>query len=45
MKKIWHTVLAVLESLGRARAASELARSGRYKEARELFEKDIEVHP
>ena len=45
MKQIWHTFLEILESLGRARAASELARLGRYDEARKLYEKDTEVHP
>jgi hypothetical protein len=45
MRKIWEGVLEFFESLGRARAAAELARLGKYEEARKLFEKDTEVHP
>jgi hypothetical protein len=45
MKNLWESILMFLESLGRARAANELARAGRYEEARKLFEKDTEVHP
>lgn len=45
MKSIWESFLAFLESIGRARAANELVRAGRYEEARRLFEKDTEVHP
>ena len=45
MKKIWESFLLFLESIGRARAASELARLGRYEEARKLYERDTEVHP
>jgi hypothetical protein len=45
MKEIWESFLLFLESIGRARAAAELSRLGRYEEARRLFEKDTEVHP
>jgi hypothetical protein len=45
MKEIWHSFIMFLESVGRARAASELARLGRYEEARRIYEKDTEVHP
>ena len=45
MKTFWETILAFLESVGRARAANELVRAGKYEEARRLFEKDTEVHP
>lgn len=37
MKGFLNRVLDILESLGRARAASELARSGRHKEAQALM--------
>lgn len=45
MKNLWESFLELLESIGRARAANELARAGKYEEARRLFEKDTEVHP
>lgn len=45
MKNFWLSILEFFEDLGRARAASELARAGRYEEARRLYEKDTEVHP
>jgi hypothetical protein len=45
MKTIWESFLMFLESIGRAKAAAELTRMGRYEEARRLFEKDTEVHP
>ena len=45
MKEIWESIVDFFEGLGRARAASELARLGKYEEARKLFEKDTEVHP
>jgi hypothetical protein len=37
MKAFFHKIIDLLESLGRARAASELARSGHYKEAQALM--------
>ena len=45
MREIWESIVDFFEGLGRARAASELARLGKYEEARKLFEKDTEVHP
>jgi hypothetical protein len=45
MKSFWKSVLDFFESVGRARAANELVRAGKYEEARRLFEKDTEVHP
>lgn len=40
MKGFLNRVLDILESLGRARAASELARAGHYKEAQVLMTKE-----
>ena len=37
MKKIYRFIYELLESVGRARAASVLTRQGRYKEAKELM--------
>lgn len=45
MKQFLIGILDFFEDLGRARAAAELARAGRYDEARRLYEKDTEVHP
>lgn len=45
MKNLWESFLMFLESIGRAKAAAELARLGRYEEARRLYEEDTEVHP
>lgn len=45
MKEIWESVLMFFESMGRARAASQLVRLGKYDEARRLFENDTEIHP
>jgi hypothetical protein len=45
MRTIWESFLEFLASVGRARAANELVRAGKYEEARRLFEKDTEVHP
>ena len=45
MKTIWESFLLFLESIGRAKAAAELTRLGRFDEARKLFEEDTEVHP
>jgi hypothetical protein len=45
MKSFWKSLLEFFEDLGRARAAAELSRAGRYAEARKLYEKDTEVHP
>ena len=45
MKEIWESIVDFFESIGRARAAAELTRLGKYDEARRLFDKDIEVHP
>jgi hypothetical protein len=45
MKNLWESILMFLESMGRARAAAELTRLGKYDEARRLFDKDTEVHP
>lgn len=40
MKRILDNILGFLESLGRARAASELARHGLYQEANRLMNKN-----
>lgn len=40
MKKIFNFIKDVLESYGRARAASALANIGRYSEARKLMTKE-----
>lgn len=45
MRELWESFILFLESIGRARAASELARAGRHEEARRLYEKDTEIHP
>jgi hypothetical protein len=45
MKEIWGNIVGFLQAFGRARAAAELARLGRYEEARRLYEQDTEVHP
>ena len=45
MKEIWESIVDFFESIGRARAAAELTRLGKYDEARRLFDKDTEVHP
>ena len=45
MKEIWESIVNFFESIGRARAANELVRLGKYDEARRLFDKDTEVHP
>lgn len=37
MKKIWQSLYCFFESLGRARAASSLARQGNYKLAQEIM--------
>ena len=38
MKKIWNYVVALAESIGRARAAAELSRRGMYKQAQQLMQ-------
>jgi hypothetical protein len=40
MKRFMNYMMDIFESLGRARAASELARSGRHKEAQALMFKE-----
>lgn len=45
MKNFLRSLYDFFESVGRARAANELVRAGKYEEARRLFEKDTEVHP
>jgi hypothetical protein len=45
MKEVWESILVFLESVGKARAASELVRAGKYEEAKRLMEADTEVHP
>jgi hypothetical protein len=45
MKNLWESLLVFLESVGKARAASELVRAGKYEEAKRLMEADTEVHP
>jgi hypothetical protein len=40
MKKIWIYLMSVAESFGKARAATTLARMGRYDEARNLMSGD-----
>ena len=45
MKNLWESFMMFLESVGRARAAAELARLGRYEEARRIYEQDTEIHP
>jgi hypothetical protein len=40
MKHILNKILDIFESLGRARAAAELARAGYYKEARAMMVKE-----
>jgi hypothetical protein len=45
MKNLWESILVFLESVGKARAASELVRAGKYEEAKRLMEADTEVHP
>ena len=37
MKRFFDGIISIFESLGRARAASALARSGHHKEARALM--------
>ncbi len=37
MKKLWKSIYCILESLGRARAASSLARQGNYKLAQQIM--------
>lgn len=37
LKKVWDVVLSVTDSFMRARAASVLARSGHYKQAKEMY--------
>jgi len=38
--KFWNYLMAWAESFGRARAAAELSRSGRYEEAKRLVARD-----
>ena len=38
-------VLDAIDMYGKAKAASELARLGKYDQALRLMEKDTEVHP
>lgn len=45
MKKIWSAIVGFFDTYGRARAAADLARQGRYDEACRLMEVDREVHP
>lgn len=45
MRQLWNAIIDILESINRARAATSLARAGRYEDAKKVFEKDIEVHP
>jgi hypothetical protein len=45
MRDFWESLVAIFESIGRARAAAALTREGRYEEARKIFEDDNEVHP
>lgn len=42
MKKTWKYMMCVAESLGRARAASALARQGQYKLAQQLMDEKCE---
>jgi len=37
MKSILNTIYSFLEAMGKARAAAELSRSGKYKEAQALY--------
>jgi len=37
MKKIWNYLMSVAESFGKARAATTLARMGKYEEARKIM--------
>ncbi len=37
MKKIWNYLMFMAESLGKARAATTLARMGKYEEARQIM--------
>lgn len=45
MKNFIESIIYLLESFGKARAAAELTRQGRYDEARKIFQDDNEVHP
>ncbi len=45
MKDFWNSIVDFFESFGRAKAASELVRQGKYDEALRLMEIDREVHP
>lgn len=45
MKKFLIGILEFFEDLGRARAAAELARAGKYKEAQSLYRSEFDVHP
>jgi hypothetical protein len=45
MRYFWSSLIDLLESINKARAATSLARAGRYEEARRIFENDNEVHP
>jgi hypothetical protein len=46
MKSILLTIYGFLESMGKARAAAELARAGKHKEAAALYrDEKFEVHP
>jgi molecular chaperone GrpE (heat shock protein) len=40
MKKFFKTLLDIIDSMSRARAAAELTRQGLYKEAQSLMRKD-----
>jgi hypothetical protein len=45
MKELWRTFMYLLDTFGRMRAASELARQGKHEEALRLMDADREVHP
>ena len=39
LEKIWHCLVSWADSLARARAAAELTRRGRYKDAQDLMQR------
>ena len=46
MKSVLASIYSFFESLGKARAAAELTRAGKYKEAQALYkDPEFEVHP
>ena len=42
MKKIWKSIYCAFESMGRARAAAELSRAGKYEMAKRLISEKCE---